>query len=679
MMRKITLELLRHGPPHNQLLSPLTEYIALCENHSAVTLHVPFEHNQMLYRLRALSYQLGPEAREFQMGDTARVLGQLLGEIPGLTADLNRQRTGTSDGDTAEQVTHLRLIISASELALLPFELATAPNGFPGEGQALSLQTQQPICITRETRRVAQEYVRWPRKPRILFAFASPPDMEAVPAEAHLLALREALTPWLALSDDYDDDKRLKIIGDRLSVLPYASAESLEDACAKNDYTHVHILAHGVQTNTPYDSRFGLAFHSDRQPDGMEAISGDRLATILRTPRHSQPGRFTRPAVVTLASCNAGNVGSVTGVGASIAHALHEAGVPLVIASQYPLSFGGSVVFVKDMYEGLLWGEDPRKLVVGMRRRLHSYFKDKHDWASIVAYASLPPNFDAQLVDARIQQSMNCISIALNMADRAMSAFLTSESQLPPVASGVENHARRDTLARAQQQVSEAKARLKLAIDEHPEQEARILELLASTEKREAQMLYHSTQQGKLDPSSKEGMQLISMLETSRNHYWSSYLKQRKSPSQLVQFLSLTLLLQYLDRLPRPLDQPEQDMTSIWLSAHVQSLNDADHGERSNRVWAYGNLTELYLIAKHIDGLPPAYCGDSLTNRALEAARKLVSLAGSTSFEVFSTRRQIERYVYWFVPMVPDAYNIEALATQLLKVLPACDEPDWDY
>ncbi|MFM0021620.1 CHAT domain-containing protein [Paraburkholderia azotifigens] len=679
MMRKITLELLRHGPPHNQLLSPLTEYIALCENHSAVTLHVPFEHNQMLYRLRALSYQLGPEAREFQMGDTARVLGQLLGEIPGLTADLNRQKTSTSDGSTAEQVTHLRLIMSASELALLPFELATAPNGFPGAGQALSLQTEQPVCITRETRRVPQEYMRWPRRPHILFAFASPPDMEAVPAEAHLLALREALTPWLALSDDYDEEKRLAIVGKRLSVLPNASAESLEAACAKNDYTHVHILAHGIQTNTPYDSRFGLAFHSDRHPDGMEAISGDRLATILRTPRHNQPGRFTRPAVVTLASCNAGNVGSVTGVGASIAHALHEAGVPLVIASQYPLSFGGSVVFVKDMYEGLLWGEDPRKLVVGMRRRLHSYFKDKHDWASIVTYASLPPNFDAQLADARIQQSMDCISIALSIADRAMSAFLTSDSLLPPTASSADKHAHRDALARAQQQVTDAKARLQLAIDEYPEQEARILELLASTEKREAQMIYHSTQQGKFDPGSKEGLQLINKLETSRNHYWSSYLKQRKSPSQLVQFLSLTLLLQHLGRLPRPLDQPDQDMTSIWLSAHLQSLNDADHGEQCTRAWAYGNLTELYLIAKHIDGLPPAFYGDQITNKALEAARKLVSLTGSTSFEVFSMRRQVVRYLNWFVPMAAGAYDIEALARELLTVLPACDEPDWDY
>ena len=30
-MRTIRLELLRHGPPHNQLLSPLTDYLALCD------------------------------------------------------------------------------------------------------------------------------------------------------------------------------------------------------------------------------------------------------------------------------------------------------------------------------------------------------------------------------------------------------------------------------------------------------------------------------------------------------------------------------------------------------------------------------------------------------------------------------------------------------------------------
>src|SRR4029077_6660898 len=108
--------------------------------------------------------------------------------------------------------------------------------------------------------------------------------------------------------------------------------------------------------------------------------SGERLATILRTTRRREPGTFVRPAVVTLASCNSGNVGSVTGVGASIGHALHEAGIPMVIASQFPLSFGGSVMLVQELYQGLLWGEDPRKLLVGLRRRLHSQFRDCHDW-----------------------------------------------------------------------------------------------------------------------------------------------------------------------------------------------------------------------------------------------------------------------------------------------------------
>ena len=71
-MRTITLELLRHGPAHNQLISPLTPYLALCENHPAVTWQLPLEHNQLLHRLRALSYRLGEESRAFQLQDTAR-------------------------------------------------------------------------------------------------------------------------------------------------------------------------------------------------------------------------------------------------------------------------------------------------------------------------------------------------------------------------------------------------------------------------------------------------------------------------------------------------------------------------------------------------------------------------------------------------------------------------------
>ncbi len=113
-----------------------------------------------------------------------------------------------------------------------------------------------------------------------------------MPAVAHLLALREALSPWLALSDDLDDDERLEIVEERLSVLPDATVESLERACATNDYKHVHILAHGVDLPSGYDQRFGVALLSHTEPKGYEVVSGARLASILRTPRRDKAGKF---------------------------------------------------------------------------------------------------------------------------------------------------------------------------------------------------------------------------------------------------------------------------------------------------------------------------------------------------------------------------------------------------
>jgi hypothetical protein len=262
-----------------------------------------------------------------------------------------------------------------------------------------------------------EKSIEWPQRPHVLFAFAAPQGFEAVPSQAHLLALRQALAPWLDLSDAFDPETSRQLVAGYLSVLPHVTVAQLERACAENDFTHVHLLAHGVEIETPYDRRFGLVLHSDTAPGGRELVSGDRLASIVRTPRRGQPGRFTRPAVVTLASCNSGNVGTVTGVGASIGHALHEAGIPLVVASQYPLSFAGSVILVQELYGGLLLGDDPRKLLVGLRRRLHSRLPEQHDWASIVAYASLPPDFEKDLANASIRLAMSSINAANDLMD----------------------------------------------------------------------------------------------------------------------------------------------------------------------------------------------------------------------------------------------------------------------
>src|SRR5580704_18675911 len=190
--RTVTLELLRHGPSSNQLLSPLTPYLALSGNHDAETVHVEFEHVQLLRKIRDLRYQGGSGRAAAAIEEASREVSRLIASIRSLTAEMSSAPRGP------DRLIHVRLVLSASELSLLPFELSVSPPGFPGQGQPLSLQSVAPIALTREARRVPAATIQWPDEPRILVAAASPPGVPAVPLRAHLLALRRAFDPWLS-------------------------------------------------------------------------------------------------------------------------------------------------------------------------------------------------------------------------------------------------------------------------------------------------------------------------------------------------------------------------------------------------------------------------------------------------------------------------------------------------
>lgn len=680
-MRTITLELLRHGPAHNQLLSPVTQYLALCENESAVTIRVPFEHSQMLYRLRALSYTMGEESRQFQLKDTAQVLGALLSEIPGLTAAMNRFQPGTGQ----EATTHLRLVLSASELALLPFELALAPLGFPGAGQPLLLQSQMPLCVTRETRRVPEEFIEWPDRPRVLFVSASSPGYEAVPAGAHLLALRKALQPWIGLSAVDDDATRSKQVSRHLSVLCEASIESIERACAAEAFTHIHILAHGHERQEAYDVRFGLALHDSNNPLGpADIVSGERLATALRVSKRGGHERLSRPAVVTLASCNSGNVGTVTSAGASVAHALHEAGIPLIIASQFPLSFGGSVRMVEALYEGLLFGEDPRGLLIDLRRQLHTEFPATHDWASITGYASLPPGFERQLATAQIRRAEAGINEALRVADavtRRFSLIFTTHSA-PERLAGDQDTEKQTLLDSTGKQVSAAKKRLENLLHRYPAEQAKISALLASSEKREAEIQYARRSISRLTDEQREQARdaAIAALARARHYYWSAFQTDRSNYWTVIQYLSLTVILEKTGQLAPMVADPQQTMAALWRMAEIQSLEDLQNDDRNTRIWALGNLVELYILAPLIADVLAQTDLQALNGKAATRAKEVAAAAGRYSFGVFSTRRQVARYMEWYNDLTQQALApLVQIAQAVFAQLPEQDEPDWAY
>lgn len=675
-VREITLELLRHGPPHNQLLSPLTQYLAICGNHGAVTVKIPLEHAQFLARLKPLSYELGfnqetNELRELQLKETAATMCDVLSQVPGLIAALAEYSGRDSKADSLDvdvvPSTHLELVLSASELALLPFELANAPNGFPGAGQSLILQSQSPLCMTRRVRRVNMGRVEWPRRPRILFVAASPQG--EIPLQQHVDQLVQSLSPWIDWSDVKDVSYE-QAYRKHLTILPKADIASIEREIARGleemderPYTHIHILAHGVKFKEGVDERFGLALHSVKDPTVMDKVSGTRLATALRAYGSRGGTTLALPTVVTIASCQGGQQGSVIGAGASVAHAIHEAGVPLVVASQFPLSFEGSIRMVDVMYHGLLRGHDPRVLINKLRRDLHSQLPSTHDWASIVAYAALPEDIDEQLPQVRVSQTRLSIELAFERYDREKA----------------NNFPDPDRVSQLRRWLKDSKDRLERTLKvARPDDRAAIFGLLAATEKKEAEVVYEAAKMGvaadadkkpvakaggKIAPGVDQSVrdEIHRLLIDASRHYRDAFDANPTNIWGIVQSLTLSAMLNR-GKISR----------DDWNAARILSDWELHQKDRQRAAWARGNLIELYLLALLMepgtDGPKPAEARSHARSQALTHLRELIKICGPDDWEVKSTERQIRRFSEWFNKETL-GHDLPADVTKLAKEL----------
>ena len=288
-IRTIEVEFLRPGPPHNQLLSPLTQYLAVCGDAGAGTVTVPFEQAAFNRRLSNLRYQLDSEEDESARLDVLRTtgadLGAVLDEVPGLVGSLEEHSQN-------ETLLNLRIITSASELALLPFELAKVPIGAGRpSNEWLGFRAGTPICISRRVRSVAPSEQAWPRgRPRVLFIVGLGIEQEL--RDKHHGALEKALSPWKRVCGDETDPDAA-----RLDVLEGndATMTSIRDQL-KLGYTSIHILAHGAETESTEGERYGLLLKGQNGADG-DVVTGERFASAFR----SLPACVNLPATVVTA------------------------------------------------------------------------------------------------------------------------------------------------------------------------------------------------------------------------------------------------------------------------------------------------------------------------------------------------------------------------------------------
>jgi hypothetical protein len=631
-IRNVKLELLRSGPAHNQLLSPLTPYLALCGADGPVTVNMPFEHRQLLTRLDRLRYAIGgsdvaASQRDAELREMGEAIGRVLGEVPALLSGLSNAR---SEGG---KLVHLRLSLSAFELGLLPFEAAIAPDGFPGSGSPLFLQSRTPISVTREIRRGQPLEVQWNRKPRILFAFATPDGLPAVPAQAHLQALRRAIEPWVKIKDDRE--VRLREIKSMLTVMPNASLEGIRKACTSSEYTHVHLLAHGAPFDEARDSRYGIVLCSDTDPAKGDVVDGERLAIALCAWDSSGRAKY-RPTVVTLATCDSGNVNSVLTPGGSIAHELHAAGIPWVIASQFPLWMRASSIAAEVLYVGLLSGADPRWVLFELRQRLRADSPGTHDWASIVAYATVPWDFEKQVDAFRNRQVRQKLDVKFDRIDELVGASehdagnreirekAAADSELDALSASI----RADLAAWSDEAAAKGDAKEK----------AERIGMSGASEKRMA-IAYMLAD--KEDASGKAGK----AYRKSRDLYRASFEIEPVNHWAITQYLSV-MATPTLASDAVALKALAEKYGPWWAAARQIAEWQLGSAKDIDQAWALGTLAELALLGAVYSG-----ANFNRTRAKKEIVRyceQMCKFRGSDPFPIMSTQRQFRRYArYW--------------------------------
>ncbi len=626
----VKLEFLRGGPPHNQLLSPLTRYMALCGADGPVDVAFPFEHAQLLDRLNRLRYEVDgvsipPSQREAEVRDLGQAVARILAKVRALMSSLDHARAEHG------RLVNIRLAISAFELSMVPFETTMTPNDASGLGSPLLLKTT--TNITREIRRGEPLKVEWNRAPRILFAFASPADLPAVPAAQHVRALRRALAPWVAI--DPSPEKRLVEVEKLLTVLPDATLSSISDACQANDYTHVHILAHGAPMPGPEVRRFGIALANERDPDRHVVVDGQSLALALKGTNTDGRAK-SPPTVVSLATCDSGNASAVIAPGGSIAHELHVHDIPWVIASQFPLWMHASNVAAEILYTGLLKGNDPRWVLHELRNRLRVDFPKTHDWASIVAYAAIAPDLDAQVEAFRTRQTRKKIEVLFARMDQLVGAdaFVDdAESRVLDADAEIELKARCDSL-RAELDAWRLRSETLANKKEKAEREG----VKAASEKRIA-IIYNCVGMADLSRDA---------YERSRRAYQAALQLDPASHWLRTQQLALAAIPLFAGT-GEALDAMRTEGHSGWLVARQLAQWQLVDASGEELAWAHGTLAELELLGAVYEG--EAFDVHAAKARILDHCDKLREAAGDKTFPIKSTHRQFGRYLkHWDRP-----------------------------
>jgi hypothetical protein len=335
------------------------------------------------------------------------------------------------------------------------------------------------------------------------------------------------------------------------------------------------------------------------------------------------------PAVVTLAICDAANAENTIVKAGGLAQELHRAGVPIVVASQLPLTFEGAETMTRVFYEGWMAGKDVRRVLHETRVALYEDQQGEHDWVSLVAYVRLPEGYNDSLLELRLKSQLAALETASEHAN----------NKLKEGKDGVQYEVVTERLLERVRQLEQL-------LEEHkdPTQKRRMEIIqenagqLGSAYKRLAEWLNNVAQ---ADPAHAKRWRAesLSAMMRARDAYRDGFRYNTSHHWTGVQYLALDAAL------------TGQVSTPDWYACYVAATAQRDHpgSSEEDRIWALGSIIELGLLAQLLSSSGPMSAEDVGVTLSLLCTRvDECPHLFPDRFPITSTSRQLKRYFSWW-------------------------------
>ncbi|MCL6257477.1 CHAT domain-containing protein [Aquiflexum sp. TKW24L] len=648
-MKQLILGIARAGTHNNYLLNEDTRYISMFGTKPEVTFTISCGHDKLIEKISQLRYNdADPSSADEAISYFQRITSKLLQDLKYLTIDEN---------DLSPL--HIRLVATPLELAQVPFEFFPCPENI-SEGKKIPLlaHPDRIISLTREIRQETEANYSWPHKPRILFAWAQPDPKMPVPHKEHQAVL-EKMVSHLARPKKtiaYPEPN----LSEFLTTIPHASIEAIQQEILhgqkeERPYTHFHLLAHGGgQIKNAAVMEFRLLLCKNNTTDKIHRVPGESLAKAL-VPDNQK----LSPAVVSLSVCDSGNIGNTILPSGSVAYQLHQAGIPCIIASQFPLTQSGSTILIKTLFEKMVNGYDPRLALYETRVVLKK--EQSHDWSSMIAYARFPDDIDEQLESSQLNWRFDSMKVSNSWVDHIFKHWdeFTKE-QMDELFLIIKNKLLHSIEVLEKMMDSNNESTLK------PQNQSEHFGLLGSSFKRKAEFLFRWAN---LNPQSSDGLiaESNAALERAKIYYKKGFETNPFSHWNATQYLALQAISQSI---------PDSDQ-EIWSVTQFMATRDGKTlKDQAARIWAWGTLAELYLLKPlNMPGSNPKDDQDEI-NQAMEQVQKIAASDKQYNNAKESMARQLERYIHWWPKVYPDTFppKLAANAKMLRDLLPPLED-----